>query len=150
MAAPNPPPNGPPRRADSTDDHGVFDDAKTYYTADDRHANSRAGPRTRTYSQVCSRRDWQATQNQLLTRHPKQNSLFKQFERLGLKEPYRRGSHGTPSSSLSFKLDPSYLTTDYIYRREYNPTPSLPNSGRAHSRELAITRGYRWEHANHH
>lgn len=56
----------------SIDDYNVYDDAKTYYTTEDRHHNHRAGARTRTYSQ---------------------NSLFKQFERLGLKEPYRRGSH---------------------------------------------------------
>ncbi|GJC98458.1 neutral trehalase [Colletotrichum higginsianum] len=37
----------------SSEDHGagVFDDAKTYYTSEERHVN-RAGPRTRTYSQV--------------------------------------------------------------------------------------------------
>ncbi|KAK3351799.1 trehalase-domain-containing protein [Neurospora tetraspora] len=57
----------------SITDYNVYDDAKTYYTTEDRHHNHRAGARTRTYSQ---------------------NSLFKQFERLGLqKEPYRRGSH---------------------------------------------------------
>ncbi|KAK0652201.1 trehalase-domain-containing protein [Cercophora newfieldiana] len=61
----------PPRTRGSVDDNGVFDDARTYYTADERHT-SRAGPRTRTYSQ---------------------NGLAKQFERLGLKEPFRRGSH---------------------------------------------------------
>jgi alpha,alpha-trehalase len=33
-----------------SDDLGVFDDAKSYYT-EERHMN-RAGPRTRTYSQV--------------------------------------------------------------------------------------------------
>ncbi|KAF6842303.1 neutral trehalase [Colletotrichum musicola] len=62
------------RQRGSSDEHGfgVFDDAKTYYTSDERHVN-RAGPRTRTYSQ---------------------NSLFKQFERMGLHEPFRRGSHG--------------------------------------------------------
>ncbi|KAK0671741.1 trehalase-domain-containing protein [Cercophora samala] len=65
------PPPGPPRSRGSTDE-GVFDDARTYYTADERHLNTRAGARTRTYSQ---------------------NSLFKQMERMGLKEPYRRGSH---------------------------------------------------------
>ncbi len=41
-----------PQARGSVDDYGVFDDAKTYYTADERHVNSRAGPRTRTYSQV--------------------------------------------------------------------------------------------------
>jgi len=61
------------RRRGSSEDHGagVFDDAKTYYTSEERHIN-RAGPRTRTYSQ---------------------NSLFQQFERMGLREPFRRGSH---------------------------------------------------------
>ncbi|KAI9900162.1 hypothetical protein N3K66_004424 [Trichothecium roseum] len=53
-----------------SEDFGVYDDAKTYY-AEDRHA-ARAGTRTRTYSQ---------------------NSLLRQFERVGLKEPFRRGSH---------------------------------------------------------
>jgi hypothetical protein len=43
---------GPPKSRGSVDDLGVFDDAKTYYTADERHSNNRAGPRTRTYSQV--------------------------------------------------------------------------------------------------
>lgn len=61
----------PPRTRGSVDDNAVFADAKTYYSTDARHI-SRAGPRTRTYSQ---------------------NSLAKQFERLGLKEPFRRGSH---------------------------------------------------------
>ncbi|KAK4113622.1 glycoside hydrolase family 37 protein [Canariomyces notabilis] len=70
MGGPAPP--GPPRTRGSVDDHGVYDDARTYYTAEERHLNTRAGPRTRTYSQ---------------------NSLFKQMERLGLQEPYRRGSH---------------------------------------------------------
>jgi alpha,alpha-trehalase len=78
-----------PRTRGSVDDHGVFDDAKTYYTADERH-NSRAGPRTRTYSQVCRPFEHRTP---LLTRLL-QNSLAKQFERLGLKEPFRRGSHG--------------------------------------------------------
>ncbi|KAK5662719.1 hypothetical protein OQA88_6125 [Cercophora sp. LCS_1] len=53
-------------------DEGVFDDAKTYYTTDERHINYRAGPRTRTYSQ---------------------NGLARHFERLAFTEPYRRGSH---------------------------------------------------------
>ncbi|KAM5352283.1 hypothetical protein ACJ41O_005006 [Fusarium nematophilum] len=57
-------------RSRGSDDQGVFDDAKTYY-AEERHLN-RAGPRTRTYSQ---------------------NSLMRQFERIGLREPFRRGSH---------------------------------------------------------
>jgi hypothetical protein len=37
-------------RSRGSDDLGVFDDAKSYYT-EERHQN-RAGPRTRTYSQV--------------------------------------------------------------------------------------------------
>ncbi|KAF4455682.1 Neutral trehalase [Fusarium austroafricanum] len=53
-----------------SDDLGVFDDAKSYYT-EERHMN-RAGPRTRTYSQ---------------------NSLMHRFERVNLREPFRRGSH---------------------------------------------------------
>jgi alpha,alpha-trehalase len=68
----------PPRRGDSSDDVNVFDDARTYYT-EDRHNLHRAGPRTRTYSQ---------------------NSLAKQFERVGLKEPFRRGSHDEHGSNL--------------------------------------------------
>ena len=40
------------RSRGSTDDLNVYDDARTYYTAEDRHRNNRAGPRTRTYSQV--------------------------------------------------------------------------------------------------
>lgn len=55
----------------ASDDLGVFDPAETYYASDERHAH-KAGARTRTYSQ---------------------NSLAKQLERIGLKEPYRRGSH---------------------------------------------------------
>lgn len=31
-----------------------------------------------------------------------QNSLFKQMERMGLKEPYRRGSHGEYSDIPQF------------------------------------------------
>ncbi|KAH6665892.1 neutral trehalase [Plectosphaerella plurivora] len=62
----------PSRRANSNDDHGVFDDAKTYYTSDERHAN-KFGVRTRTYSQ---------------------NGLAKHLEN-ALKQqlPHRRGSH---------------------------------------------------------
>jgi hypothetical protein len=59
-------------RARGSEEFGIFDDAKTYYASDERHHN-RYGPRTRTYSQ---------------------NSLLKQFERVGLREPFRRGSHG--------------------------------------------------------
>lgn len=43
----------PPRSRGSIDElASVFDDAKTYYGADERHTNTRAGNRTRTYSQV--------------------------------------------------------------------------------------------------
>jgi alpha,alpha-trehalase len=53
MAGPAPPAPGAPKARDLSDDHlNVYDDAKTYYTAEDRHRNNRAGPRTRTYSQV--------------------------------------------------------------------------------------------------
>ncbi|KAG7135650.1 Neutral trehalase like protein [Verticillium longisporum] len=64
------------RNRGSSDEHGIFDDAKTYYTSE-RH-NNRTGPRTRTYSQ---------------------NGLLAQMERIGLKEPFRRGSHDEPSTS---------------------------------------------------
>lgn len=47
-----PAPAGPPRHRGSIDDLGVYDDARTYYTAEERHLNTRSGPRTRTYSQV--------------------------------------------------------------------------------------------------
>ncbi|WZH43486.1 trehalase-domain-containing protein [Fusarium acuminatum] len=57
-------------RSRGSDDMGVYDDAKSYYT-EERHQN-RAGPRTRTYSQ---------------------NSLMHRFERTNLREPFRRGSH---------------------------------------------------------
>lgn len=60
------------RSRGSTDDFSVYDDAKTYYASEERHVNTKSGARTRTYSQ---------------------NSLLKQMERLGLKEPFRRGSH---------------------------------------------------------
>ncbi|CAG9949659.1 unnamed protein product [Clonostachys rosea f. rosea IK726] len=63
-------------RARGSDEYNVYDDAKTYYGSADRH-NNRFGARTRTYSQ---------------------NSLFKQFERVGLKEPFRRGSHDENNS----------------------------------------------------
>jgi alpha,alpha-trehalase len=43
---------GPSKSRGVSDDLGVYADAKTYYTAEDRHRNNRAGPRTRTYSQV--------------------------------------------------------------------------------------------------
>ena len=53
MAGPAPPAPGLPKKQLSSDDlPNVYDDAKTYYTAEDRHRNNRAGPRTRTYSQV--------------------------------------------------------------------------------------------------
>jgi len=73
------------RRNGSADDFSVFDDARTYYTSDERHT-LRAGARTRTYSQ---------------------NSLQKQFARLGLKEPFRRGSHDEHSiqQSRRFLID---------------------------------------------
>ncbi len=47
-----PAPTGPPPGADSSDKYNVYDDAKTYYSTVERHRNHRAGPRTRTYSQV--------------------------------------------------------------------------------------------------
>lgn len=40
----------------SIDEYNVYDDAKTYYTTEDRHHNHRAGARTRTYSQVSTPR----------------------------------------------------------------------------------------------
>lgn len=43
---------GPPQAG--SEDYGVYDDAKTYYTSEERH-NNRFGSRTRTYSQVCPR-----------------------------------------------------------------------------------------------
>ncbi|KFH45862.1 Neutral trehalase-like protein [Hapsidospora chrysogenum ATCC 11550] len=58
-------------RPHNADDYGVYDDAKTYYASDDRH-NNRHGARTRTYSQ---------------------NTLLRHFEKIGVKEPFRRGSH---------------------------------------------------------
>lgn len=67
-----PAPTGPPPAADSSKEFNVYDDAKTYYTAVERHRNHRAGPRTRTYSQ---------------------GTLLKQIERIGVHIPYRRGSH---------------------------------------------------------
>lgn len=69
---------GTSSRADSIDDYNVFDDAKTYYGSDARHKGTKASARTRTFSQ---------------------NSLMQQMERLGLKEPFRRGSHGTLCSA---------------------------------------------------
>jgi hypothetical protein len=50
--------------------HVVFADAKTYYGNQTRH-------------------------KQRLHRTYSQNGLLKQFEQLGFREPYRRGSHGT-------------------------------------------------------
>lgn len=54
MAGPTPPPSGGvQKKRGSTDETlNVYDDARTYYTAEERHRNNRAGPRTRTYSQV--------------------------------------------------------------------------------------------------
>jgi len=98
MAAPAP--TNPPKRG-SIDDQGVFDDAKTYYTTEERHQNTRAGPRTRTYSQVRKIPATDIKQHQLLTQRV-QNSLAKQFERMGLKEPYRRGSHGKSTRADRF------------------------------------------------
>lgn len=64
---------GPSGRANSIDDYNVFDDAKTYYGSDARHKGTKASARTRTFSQ---------------------NGFMQQMERMGLKEPFRRGSHG--------------------------------------------------------
>ncbi|KAM5513573.1 trehalase [Fusarium oxysporum f. sp. phaseoli] len=55
----------------SSEDLGVFDDAKISYSSLERHFN-KACPRSRTYSQ---------------------NSLLNRFRRLGSTEPFRRGSH---------------------------------------------------------
>lgn len=75
---------GSSKRSGSIDELGnVFDDAKTYYT-EERHVNKKAGARTRTFSQ---------------------NGLLAQMERLGLKEPFRRGSHGTHDHSLFYDHD---------------------------------------------
>ncbi len=78
--------SGTGRGRSSTDDSNVYDDARTYYASEERHTNLRAGARTRTYSQ---------------------NSLQKQFARLGLKEPFRRGSHDetTVHQSRRFLID---------------------------------------------
>lgn len=108
------PPPASPRTRGSVDDTGVFDDAKTYYTADERHTINRAGPRTRTYSQVSHP---SGSRSQLLTGCTLQNSLAKQFERLGLKEPYRRGSHGMCDSMLhASRIVPSLGRTNSIYQ----------------------------------
>jgi len=53
-----------------SEDYGVYDDAKTYYASADRH--HKYGARTRTYSQ---------------------NTFLRDFDREGLKNPFRRGSH---------------------------------------------------------
>lgn len=49
MAGPAPP---AVRTRGASDELGVYADARTYYTTEERHRNNRAGPRTRTYSQV--------------------------------------------------------------------------------------------------
>lgn len=86
---------GPQGRSDSIDDYDVFDDAKTYYAAD-RHKGTKASARTRTFSQVCFQLAvGRYVEGYLLTAMTMQNSLMQQMERLGLKEPFRRGSHGT-------------------------------------------------------
>ncbi len=54
LAGPAAPGRSLPRSHGSSDNLNVYDDARTYYTAEDRHRNNRAGPRTRTYSQVHS------------------------------------------------------------------------------------------------
>lgn len=46
------PPDSQRARHGSTDDHGIYDDARTYYSSEERHNHTRFGPRTRTYSQV--------------------------------------------------------------------------------------------------
>lgn len=93
----------PQMRQDSIDENNVFDDAKTYYN-ESRHKANKATARTRTFSQVCSST---GTITSIRTAavigpywtghscsHSIQNSLLQQMERLGLKEPFRRGSHG--------------------------------------------------------
>ncbi|KAI1773549.1 glycoside hydrolase family 37 protein [Hypoxylon cercidicola] len=71
------------RRA--SDDLGVFDDARTYYTSDARHGD-RSHKRNRTYSQ---------------------NGIVQEIGRLGLHEPHRRGSHDESSRphSRQFLVD---------------------------------------------
>ncbi|CAK7246114.1 MAG: alpha,alpha-trehalase nth1 [Sporothrix thermara] len=78
------PTTGVSRGRGSSDDFSVFDDARTYYTSEERHSNPRGGVRTRTYSQ---------------------NSLQKQFARLGVKEPFRRGSHDEAAPARRFLID---------------------------------------------
>jgi alpha,alpha-trehalase len=95
MEGPAPPAIALPTKRGSSDELGVYDDARTYYTAEERHRIHRAGPRTRTYSQVRDGVLRNATwSGHWLTRRAEQNSLVKQMERMGLHEPYRRGSHG--------------------------------------------------------
>ncbi|CAK7234756.1 alpha,alpha-trehalase nth1 [Sporothrix curviconia] len=84
MATPTAPTTGLSRGRGSSDDFSVFDDARTYYTSEERHSNPRGGVRTRTYSQ---------------------NSLQKQFARLGVKEPFRRGSHDEAAPARRFLID---------------------------------------------
>jgi alpha,alpha-trehalase len=112
MAGPAAPAAGLTRSRGSTDDLNVFDDARTYYTAEERHRNNRAGPRTRTYSQVgvVAAAMGHGGMGALLTNLALQNSLLRQMERVTIHEPYRRGSHGrtehthTPESVLNSTL----------------------------------------------
>ncbi|ODA83383.1 hypothetical protein RJ55_01897 [Drechmeria coniospora] len=60
-----------------SDDLGIYDDAKTYYSSDERHATS-SGARSRTLSQ---------------------NTHLLPLERDGLPEPHRRGSHDEKGTS---------------------------------------------------
>ncbi|ORY65011.1 neutral trehalase [Pseudomassariella vexata] len=81
----------------SNDDLGIYDDAKTYYTSDERHTN-RFHNRSRTFSQ---------------------NGLVQQFERMGLVEPHRRGSHDESSRphSRQFLVDVDH-TLDSLAKQE--------------------------------
>jgi hypothetical protein len=129
MEGPAPPAVALPTKRGSSDELGVYDDARTYYTAEERHRIHRAGPRTRTYSQVGDGvpRDSRGS-GQWLMRIAGQNSLLKQMERLGSHEPYRRGSHGmdNPDVNSTFSADKLLQTR----RRSHTTAASLSRSSR--------------------
>lgn len=94
-------------RIRTSEDYGVYDDAKTYYTTEARH-HTRFGARTRTYSQVlCPMKPEENLYTDVSWRG--QNSLMKQFERNGVREPFRRGSHGMNDWYFSYRCPPRHV-----------------------------------------
>ncbi|KAL1856348.1 hypothetical protein VTK73DRAFT_8305 [Phialemonium thermophilum] len=90
-------------------DDNVYEDARTYYSSDARH--TRSGHRTRTFSQ---------------------HTLLKQMDRLGLSEPFRRGSHDEstiPHRRFLIQVEPTLQSLQSQEDTDGNMQITIEDSG---------------------